>query len=45
MALANSSRVQIRRIIESVFGTTPGAGNCSALRVTGESLDFDIKKE
>ena len=45
MALANSSRVQLRRIIESVFGTTPVAGNPTNLRVTGESLDFDIKKE
>jgi hypothetical protein len=45
MALANSSRVQLRRIIETVFGTTPVAGNAINLRATGESLDFDIKKE
>lgn len=45
MALADTSRVQLRRIKESVFGEVPGAGNSINLRTTGESLDFDIKKE
>ena len=45
MTLANTSRVQLRRIVESVFGTTPVAGNPTNMRVTGESLSFDIKKE
>jgi len=43
--LASTSRVQLAYILESVFGTTPGAGNGSFLRVTGESLDYAITKE
>ena len=43
--LASTSRVQLAYILESVFGTTPGAGNGSYLRCTGESMDFQITKE
>lgn len=43
--LADTSRVQLSRIIELVFGTTPVAGNPNKLRVTGESLDYTVKKE
>lgn len=45
MPLASSSLVQVRYIAESIFGTTPGAGNPRNLRVTGESLDFAVTKE
>lgn len=45
MTLASTSRVQLAYILESVFGTTPGAGNGSYLRCTGESMDFAITKE
>ncbi len=38
--LADTSRVQLRSIAESVFGTTPAAGNPNNLRMTGESLDY-----
>lgn len=43
--LASTSRTQLRRIKETTFGVTPGAGNSSNLRFTGESFNFDIKKE
>jgi len=43
--LASTSRVQLAYILESVFGTTPGAGNGSYLRCTGESMDFAVTKE
>lgn len=45
MALASTSRVQLAYILESVFGTTPGTGNGTYLRCTGESMDFAITKE
>lgn len=45
MTLATTSRAQVRRIKEAVFGTTPVAGNAMELRVTGESFNFDVKKE
>jgi hypothetical protein len=45
MALAVTSRAQVRRIKETVFGTTPVTGNGGNLRVTGESFNFDVKKE
>jgi hypothetical protein len=45
MTLANTSLVQLRRIKETVFGTTPVAGNSNNLRVTGHSFNFDVKKE
>jgi hypothetical protein len=45
MALASTSRTQLRRIKESVFGTTPVAGNPKDLRFTGESFNIDVKKE
>lgn len=43
--LASTSRVQLAYILESVFGVTPGAGNGSYLRATGESFDYNITKE
>lgn len=43
--LADTSRVQVRRIKEATFGTTPVAGNSMNLRLTGESFNFDVKKE
>lgn len=43
--LASTSRVQLAYILESLFGVTPGAGNGVNLRVTGESLDYNITKE
>lgn len=42
MPLASSNRAQIRYIVESTPGVTPGAGNCTNLRATGESLNFEI---
>lgn len=43
--LASTSRVQMAYIKETVFGTTPVAGNMKNLRMTGESLNFDYSKE
>lgn len=43
--LASTSRTQLRYILESVFGTTPGAGNPNNLRMTGESLTMAIGTE
>lgn len=43
--LASSSRAQLAYIKETVYGTTPGAGNGRFLRMTGESLNFDLSKE
>lgn len=43
--LASTSREQLAYILESVFGVTPGSGNGSYLRVTGESLDYALTKE
>lgn len=43
--LADTSRVQLRRIVEATFGVTPVAGNSTNLRVTGESFNYDVKKE
>lgn len=45
MPLASSSSVQVRYIQETVFGTTPVAGNPRNLRVTGETMDFTVSKE
>jgi hypothetical protein len=42
MALADTSRAQLRYIAESVYGEVPGSGNPNNLRFTGESLDFSI---
>jgi hypothetical protein len=44
-ALAVSSRVQLAYIQESAYGVVPGAGNYKQLRMTGESLNFDLSKE
>lgn len=43
--LASTSSTVVRAIRESVFGETPLVGNPYTLRVTGESLKFDISKE
>lgn len=43
--LASANTVQLRYFPEATFGTTPGAGNCMNLRMTGESLNFDRTKE
>lgn len=45
MTIATTSRAQLRRIPEATFGTTPVVGNGWNLRVTGESFNFDLKKE
>lgn len=45
MTIATTSRAQLRRIKEATFGVTPVAGNSMNLRVTGESFNFDVKKE
>lgn len=44
MPLASSSRTAVRYIPEATFGTTPVTGNPKALRITGESLYFDVSK-
>lgn len=43
--LSSTSRVQLRYIKESVFGDTPVTGNPKDLRITGESLNFNLNKE
>lgn len=43
--LASTSLAQLAYIAESTFGTTPGSGNGAYLRMTGESMNFDITKE
>lgn len=43
--LASTTRAQIRYIVESVFGTIPVAGNPNNMRVTGESMVYDINNE
>jgi hypothetical protein len=43
--LASTNRVQLGYIKETNFGVTPGTGNGTGLRFTGESLNFDIQKE
>jgi hypothetical protein len=42
--LASSSRVQLAYIKETAFGVTPVTGNGRYLRMTGESLDFNLNK-
>lgn len=42
---ASANRVQLCYVPETVFGTIPGTGNPSNLRMTGESLNFDLTKE
>jgi hypothetical protein len=44
MSLASTSAVQVRYIPEATFGVTPIAGNPLNLRVTGESMSYDITK-
>lgn len=43
--LAASSQTQLRYIPETVEGTTPVTGNGVNLRMTGETLDFNITKD
>lgn len=45
MPLASSSATQVRYIPEATFGVTPVAGNPLNLRVTGESLSYEISKQ
>jgi uncharacterized protein YceK len=45
MPLASTSRTRVEYLLESVFGTIPGAGTPKSLRVTGESLDFAVQTE
>ena len=44
MALASTSRVQLSYIKEVTFGVTPIAGTVRKLRITGESLNFNVSK-
>lgn len=46
MALASTSRVQLRYVRELIFGLTPGLPSVTReLRFTGESLNFNLSKE
>lgn len=45
MTLASSSAVAVRAIKEDVFGVIPAAGDPKVLRITGETLKFNISKE
>lgn len=45
MTFASSSREQIAFLEESVFGVIPGVGTPKLLRMTGESLAYEITKE
>lgn len=45
MALASSSSAQMRYIEETSFGVQPGSGNPTNLRMTGETLAYDITTE
>lgn len=44
MALASSSLVQVQYIKEASFGVTPAVGNPKNLRITGESLSYNLSK-
>jgi hypothetical protein len=39
-SFADTSRVQLRKVLESTYGTIPGVGTPDNVRMTGESLDF-----
>lgn len=45
MALASTSRLQLRYVDETVFGETPTVGETRELRFTGESLNYTLTKE
>lgn len=45
MSLASSSKVQMAYVEETTYGQTPGAGSPKNLRMTGESLAYDIQTE
>lgn len=45
MALASTSRLQLRYVEETVFGETPTVGETRELRFTGESLNYTLTKE
>lgn len=45
MTLASTSKTQLSYIEESTFGETPAAGTPSNLRMTGETLSYDIQTE
>lgn len=44
MSLASSSAVSLLYVPEVTFGVTPVSGNTRALRMTGETLDYQITK-
>lgn len=43
--LASANRVQLTYMPETVFGVIPATGTPKNLRMTGESLNFDLTKE
>lgn len=45
LTLASANRVQLRAIEEANFGVIPVAGNPKNIRMTGESLAFNLTKE
>ena len=45
MPFASSSVEQLRYIPEVTFGVTPNTGNCRNLKMTGETLDYQISKD
>lgn len=45
MSFATTSGVQLAYIEEASFGVTPAVGNPKALRITGETFNYDITKE
>ncbi len=45
MPLASTSSEVLRIIQEATFGVTPVTGNPSVLRITGETLKFNLSKE
>lgn len=45
MPLASTSKTQMAYVEETTFGVTPVAGDPLKLRMTGESLNYDIQSE
>lgn len=45
MPLASSSRLALRYKPEATFATPVSASNCYGLRITGESLNYDLKTD
>ena len=44
MTLASTSSAQLAYIEEATYGVTPGSGTATSLRMTGESLAYDITR-